>query len=116
LLYFIVPIVIIFILNLLSGSSGLHFEPEEIMQIGNETKSAPDESAKRACVECAERSPESTILTVKEVAVLFKVTERTIRSMIADGRLPHFRVAGCVRFRSQCIEAYINSTMVPGRR
>ena len=44
------------------------------------------------------------IMTLREVAEFLKVNERTIYRLVADGRIPGFKVGGAWRFRRVEIE------------
>ena len=50
---------------------------------------------------------ESDILTIKEVAEYLKVKEKTAYKLVADGKIPGFKVGGSWRFRKQQIEEWI---------
>lgn len=47
------------------------------------------------------------VLTIKEVAALLKVGEKTIYSMTQSGELPAFKVRGQWRFSRKDIDAWI---------
>lgn len=47
------------------------------------------------------------ILTLKEVAEYLKLAEKTAYRLVAEGRLPGFKVGGSWRFKQQDIEAWI---------
>ena len=47
------------------------------------------------------------LLTIKETAALMKVTDRTIRRWIADGRLDASKIARTVRIRRTALEALV---------
>jgi excisionase family DNA binding protein len=47
------------------------------------------------------------VLTIKEVAALLKVGEKTIYSMAQSGELPAFKVRGQWRFSRRDIDAWI---------
>ncbi|MBA56403.1 MAG: DNA-binding protein [Pseudomonadales bacterium] len=47
------------------------------------------------------------VLTIKEVAALLKVGEKTIYSMAQSGELPAFKVRGQWRFSRKDIDAWI---------
>jgi excisionase family DNA binding protein len=49
------------------------------------------------------------ILTVKEVAVFLKLTEKTAYRLAADGKIPGFKVGGSWRFRRDEIEKMTRS-------
>ena len=48
-------------------------------------------------------------LTVREVATLLKVSDKTVRRVMARGELPSFRVGAQVRFRRTDIEAWVDA-------
>ena len=50
------------------------------------------------------------LLTVKQVADLFAVSDRTVRSWRAAGILPAGRIRGVVRYRREAIEALISQS------
>jgi excisionase family DNA binding protein len=47
------------------------------------------------------------VLTLKEFAEYLKVTERTIYRMVADRKIPAFKVGGSWRFRLVEIDSWI---------
>ena len=49
------------------------------------------------------------ILTIKEVAVFLKLTEKTAYRLAADGKIPGFKVGGSWRFRRDEIEKMTRS-------
>ena len=49
------------------------------------------------------------VLTLKEVAKYLKVNERTIYRMVADRKIPGFKVGGSWRFKLTEIEAWIKA-------
>lgn len=50
---------------------------------------------------------EGDVLTIKEVAEYFKVTERTIYRLAAAKKIPAFKVGGTWRFRTADIDDWI---------
>ncbi len=50
---------------------------------------------------------ESDILTIKEVAEYLKVKEKTAYKLVAEGKIPGFKVGGSWRFRKQEIDDWI---------
>ncbi len=50
---------------------------------------------------------ETDILTIKEVAEYLKVKEKTAYKLVAEGKIPGFKVGGSWRFRKQEIEEWI---------
>ena len=55
------------------------------------------------------RNVPDDVLTLKEVANYLKVTERTIYRMVADRKIPAFKVGGSWRFRLSEIDAWIKA-------
>lgn len=49
------------------------------------------------------------ILTIKEVAKLLRIGEKTTYTMAKDGKLPGFKVGGQWRFRRADIDAWIQA-------
>ena len=49
------------------------------------------------------------VLTLKEVAEYLKVNERTIYRMVADRKIPGFKVGGSWRFKLTEIEAWVKA-------
>ncbi|MCD2514730.1 helix-turn-helix domain-containing protein [Massilia sp. G4R7] len=47
------------------------------------------------------------VLTIKDVAALLKVSEKTIYSMAQNGELPAFKVRGQWRFSRKDLDAWI---------
>ena len=57
------------------------------------------------------------LLTVAQVAQYLNVNEFTIYRMVADGRLPAFKVGNQWRFKKRLIEKWLNTNAnVPGLR
>lgn len=56
------------------------------------------------------------ILTIKEVAELLKVADKTIYSMAQRGELPAFKVRGQWRLRRQDIDTWISERVARGSR
>jgi len=50
-----------------------------------------------------------SIISVKEVAGLLKVSEKTVYSMVNSGELPAFRVRNQWRIRREDLETWIES-------
>ena len=48
-------------------------------------------------------------LTIREVADLLKVSDKTVRRLEARGELPGFRVGAQVRFRREDIDAWVEA-------
>ena len=51
---------------------------------------------------------DADILTIKEVAVYLKLTEKTAYRLAAKGELPGFKVGGSWRFKRSAIENWID--------
>lgn len=49
----------------------------------------------------------SEILTIKEVAILLKVGDRTVYALAQQAQLPGFKVGGQWRFKRHDLEAWI---------
>ena len=49
------------------------------------------------------------IMTLKEVAEYLKVAEKTAYRLVAEGKLPGFKVGGSWRFKRADIESWIAS-------
>ncbi len=47
------------------------------------------------------------IMTIKEVAVFLKIKEKTAYRLVADGKIPGFKVGGSWRFDRQDLENWI---------
>lgn len=52
------------------------------------------------------------ILTLKELAVYLKLTEKTAYRLASEGKLPGFKVGGSWRFKREDLEAWIDSNKV----
>ncbi len=52
--------------------------------------------------------PDDEILTLKEVAHLLKVAEKTVYTMSQNKELPAFKVRGQWRFRREDIDSWID--------
>jgi excisionase family DNA binding protein len=59
------------------------------------------------------RAPSDEVLTLKEVARLLKVAEKTVYGMAQNGELPAFRVRGQWRFRRDDIDRWIDRQTNP---
>lgn len=56
-----------------------------------------------------ERKLYSNVFDVKEAAKYLAVSEATVRRMVADKAIPHFRQRGQIFFRQRDIEKWIDS-------
>ncbi len=57
---------------------------------------------------------ENPIFTEKEAAELLKVSVPTLRRERLEGKITHFRVRGCVRYRLSHLQEYEKRQTVPG--
>lgn len=53
------------------------------------------------------------ILTIRQVADLLKINEKTAYKLAAQDKLPGFRVGGSWRFKRSTIEAWIDAQSAP---
>jgi len=53
--------------------------------------------------------PDADVLTLREVAALLRVAEKTAYTLVQTGDLPGFKVGGQWRFRRSDIDAWITS-------
>ena len=53
--------------------------------------------------------PQDEVLTLKEVAALLKIAERTAYMMVQRGDLPGFKVGGQWRFKRKDIDAWMEA-------
>ena len=58
----------------------------------------------------AATAPLRPLLTVPEVAALLRLSPRSIRRLIDDGRLPIVRLGRAIRIRPQDVEALVASS------
>lgn len=54
-----------------------------------------------------ELSMDDDIWTIKEVATYLKIKEKTAYALVAQGKIPGFKVGGAWRFRREDIEQWI---------
>jgi excisionase family DNA binding protein len=59
--------------------------------------------------------PKDPMLTVEQVAAALTVCTKTVRNMIADGRLDHSRLGRTIRIAPADLKALILSTKKIGR-
>jgi len=59
---------------------------------------------------------ETDIITIKELAVYLKMTEKTLYKLVAEGAVPGFKVGGSWRFHLSEIEAWTKSQTNQGKR
>jgi excisionase family DNA binding protein len=55
------------------------------------------------------------ILNIEEVADLLRISDRTVRRLLAANELPGFKVGGTWRFRREDINAWIRTRVVEGQ-
>ena len=55
-------------------------------------------------------------LLVSEVAALLNVSGRQIYKLTADNRIPHLKIAGCVRFDPQALAVWLRRQTDPAER
>ncbi|SFQ06291.1 transcriptional regulator, AlpA family [Pseudomonas sp. NFPP07] len=48
------------------------------------------------------------IMTLKEVAEYLKLAEKTAYRLVAEGKIPGFKVGGSWRFKKEAIESWID--------
>ena len=63
-----------------------------------------------AAISPASPTPMHPLLTVPEVAELLRLSPRSIRRLIADGRLRVVRLGHAIRIRPQDVEALVASS------
>ena len=54
-----------------------------------------------------------TLLTIRELADYLKLTEKTAYKLVAEGKIPGFKVGGSWRFKQSVIEAWIQKQSEP---
>jgi excisionase family DNA binding protein len=59
---------------------------------------------------------EDEVLTIKDVAIILKLAEKTVYSMAQDGELPAFKVRGQWRIRRVDFNSWIAKQAGPCRR
>jgi excisionase family DNA binding protein len=63
-----------------------------------------------------EREVSTEIMTVREIAQYLKVHTATVYGLVAEGRLPFFRLGYDLRFRRKEIERWIETLHVDSSR
>jgi excisionase family DNA binding protein len=53
-----------------------------------------------------------TALTVKEVAILLKISEREIYKLASSNQIPHFRVGCSVRFEPRSVATWLEDRLL----
>lgn len=56
-----------------------------------------------------------TILNIEEVAEFLRVSDRTVRRLLAADELPAFKVGGAWRFRREDLTAWIEERIAKGK-
>ena len=51
---------------------------------------------------------ETEIMTIQEVAMYLKITEKTAYRLAGDGKIPGFKVGGAWRFRQSEVDDWID--------
>lgn len=54
---------------------------------------------------------QSDIMNIKELSDYLKLKEKTAYKLVADGKIPGFKVGGAWRFRREDIEKWIKQKM-----
>ncbi len=54
---------------------------------------------------------QTDIMTIREVADYLKLTEKTAYRLVAEGKIPGFKVGGSWRFRRSEIEQWIDAAL-----
>jgi excisionase family DNA binding protein len=90
----------------MSGATGLPAWVEEQAKPHTPKSLAPYASTTKGMSPAAVNKFASLarLLTVREVAALFQVSEKTIRRMIATGQVPFVRIGRSIRIRPEIIE------------
>ena len=52
---------------------------------------------------------DNEILTIREVAEYLKLAEKTVYRLVAEGKIPGFKVGGAWRFKKDEIESWIKA-------
>lgn len=55
--------------------------------------------------------PEDEILTLDEVALYLKAGKRTVYRLVAEGKLPGFKLGGTWRFRRSDLDKWIAASL-----
>lgn len=55
------------------------------------------------------------LLTVREVAALLRLTEAGVYSLVAQRKIPHFKISNRVRFTRSDVVAWLERNRVPSR-
>jgi len=56
-----------------------------------------------------------TILNIEEVAEFLRVSDRTVRRLLAANEIPAFKVGGTWRFRQEDLTAWIEERISKGK-
>lgn len=59
---------------------------------------------------------ETEIMTIQEVAMYLKITEKTAYRLAGDGKIPGFKVGGAWRFRQSEVNAWIDRQSAERKR
>ena len=63
-----------------------------------------------------EDTMQSDIMTIREVAEYLKLKEKTAYRLVAEGKIPGFKVGGSWRFRRSQIEQWIDAALSKKRQ
>jgi excisionase family DNA binding protein len=74
---------------------------------GDEANPASGSPTPSTNSDASPRIIEPDYLSVDQVAALFGVTGRTIRSWMSQGLIPYFRIGRTIRFRRQDVYEYL---------
>lgn len=55
------------------------------------------------------------LITIDKLAERFEITERYVRRLVAEGRVPHRKVGKLIRFAEDEIAAWLETTRRPRR-
>lgn len=59
---------------------------------------------------------QSDVMTIKELSEYLKLKEKTAYKLVADGKIPGFKVGGAWRFRKTEIDKWISKQEKEGER
>ena len=58
-------------------------------------------------------SPQSPLLTYRQVAKILGIGEQTARRWVSQGKLPYIKLGSCVRFRLSDLGQFVEDHSVP---
>lgn len=59
-------------------------------------------------------TPQTEVLTLKQVAEWLQVSERTVLRLLEDNKINGFKIGGQWRFRGEDVDAYLQSLAMSG--